>query len=169
MPPADLKPAIQGCSFSMRQKNLLVASLFGLSAGLLRQREIDPKGFVASPKFIPVVDTINGIALEDCGDAPCNLGEKSLQANPDLEMQKLQSRIIELEAEIKKKEDSVLLPSPPLAASTPFYSSNESERSNNNISTSGSSVIEEMLQSSLGSTRNKKEKWHMNAEKLVKR
>ena len=84
----------------MRQKNLLVASSFGLCTWLLRQQEINPKGFVASPKFIPVVDAINGIALDDCGDTSCNLGGKSLQANPDLEMQKLQARIIELEAEI---------------------------------------------------------------------
>lgn len=158
VPPADLKPAVQGCSFSMRQKNLLVASSFGLCAGLLRQREIDPKGFVASPKFIPVVDAINGIALDDC--APCNLGGKSLQANPDLEMQKLQSRIIELEAEIKKMEDSVLVSSPPLAASTPCCSSNESETSTNSISSSDSSVIEETLQSSLGPTRKKRKVAH---------
>ena len=156
MPPADLEPVIQGRSFNMRPKNLLVASSFGLCTGLLQQQEIDPKGFVALPKFIPVVDAINGIALDDCGDAPCNLGGKSLQANPDLEIQELQSRIMELEAEIKKMEDSVLLSSPPLAASTPFYSSNESGRSTNSISSSGSSVIEETLQSSLGPTRKKK-------------
>ena len=161
VPPADLKPAIQGCSFSMRQKNLLVASSFGLCAGLLRQREIDPKGFVASPKFIPVVDAINGIALDDCGDAPCkHLGGKTLHAKPDLEVQKLQSRIIELESEIKKMADSVLFLSPPLAASTPFHFSHESERDTNSISSSGSSVIEETLQSSLGPTRKKRKVAH---------
>ena len=144
----------------IQQKNLLVASSFGLCTGLLRQREIDPKGFFASPKFIPVVDAINGIDLDDCGDVPCNLGGKSLQANPDLEMQKLQSRIIELEAQIKKMEDSVLVSSPPLAASTPFYSSNESEMSTNSISSSDSSVIEETLQSSLGPTRRKRKVPH---------
>ena len=57
-------------------------------------------------------------------------------------------------------EDSVLLSSPPLAASTPFYSSNESERSTNIISSSGSSVIEETLQSSLGPTRKKRKVAH---------
>ena len=66
----------------------------------LDSEKLIQKDLLLRPKFIPVVDAINGIALDDCGDAPCNLGGKNLQANPDLEMQKLQSRIIELEAEI---------------------------------------------------------------------
>ena len=63
--PADLKPAKQGCSFSMQPIKLFVVSSFGLCAALLRQRDLSPDGFVGSDKFIPVVDALNGITLHD--------------------------------------------------------------------------------------------------------
>ena len=48
VPPADLKPATQGCLPNTQPNNLYVVSSFGLYAGLLRQREFSPHGFEGS-------------------------------------------------------------------------------------------------------------------------
>ncbi|XP_078383224.1 uncharacterized protein LOC144665800 [Oculina patagonica] len=63
--PADLKPAKRGCSFNMQPNKLFVASSFGLFAALLRQRDSAADGFLRSSKFIPVVDAVNRIALDE--------------------------------------------------------------------------------------------------------
>ena len=102
--PADLKPAKQGCSFNMQPIKLFVASSFGLCAALLRQRDISQDGFVGSAKFIPVVDAVNGIALDDC-EPLCSLGGKSIRSNHGSDkLQELQSRIAELESELQELE-----------------------------------------------------------------
>ena len=165
VPPADLKPASRGCSFNTRQpNNLYVVSTFGLCAALIRQREFPTNGFVSSQKIIPVVDAVNRIVLD------CEL-QDSLGGKCD-ELQKCQSRIAELEyemRELQKNEEylnSILSSSPPLAASSPSTCSSltepndSSSDSNNSISSSinsnNSSVIEETLKSSLGPTLKKR-------------
>lgn len=158
VPPGDLKPATRDSAFNTRQpNNLYVVSTFGLCAALLRQREFPGDGFVSSEKIIPVVDAVNRIAL-DC-EMPDSLGGKSD------ELQKCQSRIAELELEIreqKKNEEhlnSFLPSSPPLAASSPSCSqkSNENSSDSNDISSSSnSSAIEEALRSPLGPTLKKR-------------
>ena len=106
VPPADIEPAKRSCSFNMQPAKLFVASSFGLFASLLRQRDFAPDGFARSPKFIPVVDAVNRIALDDC-QRKCSFGGKSFDSNQGshvLQMQKLNSRIAELEAQIKDLE-----------------------------------------------------------------
>ena len=154
--PADLKPAKRG-SFNMQPTKLLVVSSFGLCATLLGQRDLSPDGFVGSVKFIPVVDAVNGIALDEC-EPLCSLGGKSFHSNHGShELQELQSRIAELECELqaleKKSEcvNSFLSLSPPLATSSPAHCPNEISDS------SSSSVIEETLKSpSIGPTLKKR-------------
>ena len=102
--PADLKPAKRGCSFNMQPTKLLVVSSFSLCAALLRQRDLSPDGFVGSAKFIPVVDAVNGIALDEF-ESLCSLGGKSFHSNHGShELQELQSRIAELESELQELE-----------------------------------------------------------------
>ena len=161
--PADLKPAKRGCSFNMQPTKLLVVSSFGLCAALLRQRDLSPDGFVGSAKFIPVVDAVNGIALDEC-EPLCSLGGKSLHSNHGShELQELQSRIAELESELQELEkksecvNSFLSLSPPLATSSPSHCPNESSDSSSSCNSSGSSVIEETLKSpSIGPTLKKR-------------
>ena len=178
MAPADMKPAKRGCSFNicMQPIKLFVASSFGLCAALLRQRDISQDGLVGSAKFIPVVDAVNGIALDDC-EPLCSLGGKSIHSNHGSDkLQELQSRIAELEfelQELEKKSEFVnsFLPFPtPLATSSPSHFPNESSDSSNrsssnsssnsnstSSSTSRSSVIEETLKSpSIGPTLKKR-------------
>ena len=158
--PADLKPAKRGCSFNMQPTKLLVVSSFGLCAALLRQRDLSPDGFVGSAKFIPVVDAVNGIALDEF-ESLCSLGGKSFHSNHGShELQELQSRIAELESELQELEkksecvNSFLSLSPPLATSSPAHCTNESSDSS---SSSSSSVIEETLKSpSIGPTLKKR-------------
>ncbi|KAL9970998.1 hypothetical protein ACROYT_G023472 [Oculina patagonica] len=152
--PAKLKPASRDCSFNMQPNNLYVVSSFGLCAGLLRQQKCGSNGFVASPKFIPVVDAVNRIALDDFDSGGKNIDSHSKHGADEL--QKLQSRIAELESEIRKMEmnssclNSFLPSSPPFAASSPSHSPSEPESINNSSSSnsSDSSVIEETLNSS---------------------
>ena len=171
MAPADMKPAKRGCSFNMQPIKLFVASSFGLCAALLRQRDISQDGFVGSAKFIPVVDAVNGIALDDC-EPLCSLGGKSIHSNHGSnKLQELQSGIAKLEfelQELEKKSEFVnsFLPFPtPLATSSPSCCPNESSDSSNSSSnsnstsssTSRSSVIEETLKSpSIGPTLKKR-------------
>ena len=106
VPPADIEPAKRSCSFNMQPAKLFVASSFGLFASLLRQRDFAPDGCARSPKFILVVDAVNRIALDDC-QRKCSFGGKSFDSNQGshvLQMQKLNSRIAELEAQIKDLE-----------------------------------------------------------------
>lgn len=157
--PADLKPAKRGCSFNMQPIKLHVVSSFGLCAALLRQRDLSPDGFVGSAKFIPVVDALNGIALDEC-EPLCSLGGKSFHSNHGShELQELQSRIAELESELQELEkkskcvNSFLPFFTPLATSSPSHCPNESSDS----SSSSSSVIEETLKSpSIGPTLKKR-------------
>lgn len=156
VPPADLKPATR-VPFNTRQpNNLYVVSTFGLCAALLRQREFPADGLVNSQKIIPVVDGVNGIAL-DC-EVPDSLGGKSGE---------LQARISELEYEMRELEksqeylNSFLPSSTPLAASSPSCSlkSYETSSDSNDISSSSSSncsVIEETLRGPLGPTLTKR-------------
>ena len=170
VPPADLKPASRSCAFHTKQpNNLYVVSTFGLCAALLRQREFPTDGLVNSQEIIPVVDAVNRIAL-DCDEvAGRSLGGKSY------ELQKCQSRIAELEHEmrelVKNQEHltTFVLSSPPLAASSPTCSLNSAESSSdsNDISSSSSSgisgsssIIEETLKSSLGPTLKKRKVAH---------
>ena len=169
MAPVDMKPAKRGCSFNMQPIKFFVASSFGLCAALLRQRDISQDGFVGSAKFIPVVDAVNGIALDDC-EPLCSLGGKSIHSNHGSDkLQELQSGIAELEfelQELEKKSEFVnsFLPFPtPLATSSPSHCPNESSdssssnSSSNNSSSSRSSVIEETLKSpSIGPTLKKR-------------
>lgn len=60
VPPADLKPAKRDCSFNMQPTKLFLASSFGLFSA------IAPDGLVRLSKFIPVVDAVNRIALDNC-------------------------------------------------------------------------------------------------------
>ena len=160
--PADLKPAKQGCSFNMQPIKLFVVSSFGLCAALLRQRDLSPDGFVGSDKFIPVVDALNSIALDEC-EPLCSLGGKNFLSNRgSLELQELQSRIAELEyelQELEKKSESVnsfSSLSPPLATSSPSHCPNESSNSSTSTSRS-SSVIKETLKSpTIGPTLKKR-------------
>ena len=160
--PADLTPAKRGCSFNMQPIKLFVVSSFGLCAALLRQRDLSPDGFVGSAKFIPVVNALNGIALDEC-EPPCSLGGKSSLSNHGShELQVLQSRIAELESELKELEkksefvNSFVSLSPPLATSSPSHCPNESSDSSSS-NRSSSSVIEETLRSpSIGPTLKKR-------------
>ena len=158
VPPADLKPATRGCSFHTRQpNNLYVVSTFGLCAGLIRQREFPADGLINSNKITTVVDAVNKIALDS------EMPAESFGGN--YELQKGQSRIAELEHEMRELEkrneflSSFLPSSPPLAASSPFSSSKKcssdslntsSSDSLNTSSSNNSSVIEETLNSLLG-------------------
>ena len=130
----------------MQPTKLLVVSSFGLCAALLRHRDLSPDGFVGLAKFIPVVDAVNGIALDEC-ESLSSLGGKSFHSNHGShELQ--QSRIAELESELQELEkksecvNSFLSLSPPLATSSPAHCPNESSDS-----ISSSSVIEETLKS----------------------
>ncbi|RMX35762.1 hypothetical protein pdam_00025352, partial [Pocillopora damicornis] len=102
VPPAGLKPAKNGCLFNTRQPgNSYVVSSFGLCAGLLRQREFPAHGFVRSQNIIPVVNAVNGMALNfEIADS---LGGKYLMEV----MSKCQSRIAELDHEIRELERSI--------------------------------------------------------------
>ena len=101
VPPAGLKPAKNGCSFDTRQPgNSYVVSSFCLCAGLLRQREFPAHGLVRSQNIIPVVNAVNGIALDF--EIPDSLGGKY----PMEVMSKCQSRIAELDHEIRELERS---------------------------------------------------------------
>jgi len=122
--PADLKPAKPGCFFTMQPTKLLVSS-FGLCAALLRQRDLSPDGFEGSANFIPVVDAVSGIALDDC-EPPCSLGRKSFDSNHGShELQKPQSQITKLKSKIQELEkknecvNSFISLSPLLATSSP--------------------------------------------------
>ena len=125
VPPAGLKPAKNGCSFNTRQSgNSYVVSSFGICAGLLRQREFPAHGFVRSQNIIPVVNAVNGMALNfEIADS---LGGKYLMEV----MSKCQSRIAELDHEIRELErsnsylNSFMPCYPPLAASSPSSSLN---------------------------------------------
>ena len=159
--PADLKPAKRGCSFNMQPTKLLVVSSFGLCAALLRQRDLSPDGFVGTAKFIPVVDAVNGIALDEC-EPLCSLGGKSFHSNHEL--QELESRIAELESklqQLEKKSDCVnsfLSLSPPLSTSSLSHCPNESSNSSSSSSSSrsSSSVIEMLKSPSIGPTLKKR-------------
>ena len=78
--PVDRKPTKEGCSFNMQSVKFLVVSSFGLYATLLWQWDLPPDGFVRLAKFIPVVDALNGIALDEC-EPLCSLGRKSFLSN----------------------------------------------------------------------------------------
>ncbi|KAL9976875.1 hypothetical protein ACROYT_G014213 [Oculina patagonica] len=160
--PADLKPTKRGCSFNMQPSKLFVASSFGLFPALLRQRDSAADGFLRSSKFIPVVDAVNRIALDECKEKPrCSFGGKSFDSNQGSpELQKLNSKITELGEQIKNLEKtneflSSFLPlSSPLATSSPSHlnessNSNTSGTRNNSDSGCGSntSLIEETLKS----------------------
>lgn len=169
VPPADLKPATRGCSFHTRQpNNLYVVSTFGLCAGLIRQREFPADELVNSKK---IVDVVNKIALDS------EMPTESFGGN--YELQKCQSRISELEHEMKELEkrneflNSFLPFSPPLAASSPCSSlkncssdslntssgdslNTSSSDSLNTSSSNNSSVIEETLNGPLGPTLKKR-------------
>ena len=172
VPPADLKPATRGCSFHTRQpNNLYVVSTFGLCAGLIRQREFPADGLVNSKKITTVVDAVNKIALDS------EMPAESFGGN--YELQKCQSRIAELEHEMRELEkhneflNSFLPFSPPLAASSPCSSlkncssdslntsssdslNTSSSDSLNTSSSNNSSVIEETLNGPLGPTLKKR-------------
>lgn len=164
VPPADLKPATRGCSFHTRQpNNLYVVSTFGLCAGLIRQREFPADGLVNSKKITTVVDVVNKIALDS------EMPAESFGGN--YELQKCQSRIAELEHEMRELEkhneflNSFLPFSPPLAASSPCSSlkncssdslNTSSGDSLNTSSSNNSSVIEETLNGPLGPTLKKR-------------
>ena len=102
---------------------------------------------MGSDKFIPVVDALNGIAL-DKYEPLYSLGGKNFVSNRgSLELQELQSRMAELESELQELEkksecvNSFSSLSPPLATSSPCHCPNESKSSRS------SSVIEETLKS----------------------
>lgn len=167
VPPADLKPAKRGCSFNMQPTKLFVASSFGLFSAMLRH--FVPDGFLRLSKFIPVLDAVNRIALDDCKQK-CSFGGKSSDSNQSsLELQKQNSRIAELEAQIEDLEktneflNSFLSLSPPLVTSSLSHfneSSNSITSGTSNSSDSGcgssTSVIEETLKnSSIGPTLKK--------------
>ena len=144
----------------MQPIKLFVVSSFGLCAALLRQRDLSPDGFVGSDKFIPVVDALNGIALDEC-EPLYSLGGKNFLSNRgSLELQELQSRIAELESELQELEkksecvNSFSSLSPPLATSSPSHCPNESSSSSTSRS---SSVIKETLKSpTIGPTLKKR-------------
>lgn len=171
--PADLKPAKRGCSF-----NEVALSSFGLLATLLRQRDFREDGLVRSPEFIPIVDTVNGIARNDC-EQQVSYGGKTFQSSCADELLKLESRIADLQARIQDLEEknelfkSFLPFSSPLVTSSPSHCSNEninmrcgtntSDASSSGISSDGStdsnsnSVIEETLKNpSIGPTLKKR-------------
>ena len=111
-----------------------VVSSFGLCAGLLRQREFPAHGFVRSQNIIPVVNAVNGMALNfEIADS---LGGKYLMEV----MSKCQSRIAELDHEIRELErshsylNSFMPCYPPLAASSPSSLNNECYRDSRDIS-----------------------------------
>ena len=60
----ELQPATKKCSYHKNTRNIYVASSFGLSATLLRQREFPQSIFVGSPEFAAVQDAMNCVILE---------------------------------------------------------------------------------------------------------
>ena len=60
--PAKLAFAV--VEFNRMPSTVIVASTFGLIAGLIRQIGIPPHSLINSPRFLPIVDLLNAVALD---------------------------------------------------------------------------------------------------------
>lgn len=101
---------------SGREKDeVYVASLFGICAGLLRQRDISLKSFIRSPFFSSVVQAVNEVKIRmvDCGK--CD-DEATLMLTPKTSrIQNLQSQLEFFKREAQSS--TVLLTPPPTSSS----------------------------------------------------
>lgn len=130
----ELTPATNNCSHSYSKNtwNLYVATLFGLCATLLRQRDFPPNGFIGSSEFNSVQNAMNCVILDSntgLGGKDSNFGahvvvdaqiaqdaegtarsKANLKAS-DLELLKLKTRVSELKGEIAPLKSSSTSPS----------------------------------------------------------
>ena len=136
--------------FNRMPSTVIVASTFGLIAGLIRQKGIPPHSLINSPRFLPIVGLLNSVALDLDNDLDpdrakgISFGGKIHQSSEELssklaertakieslEMQikDLQSRILEFESlmETSLNDSSFSDLSSPCCSSTPSRSCSSS-------------------------------------------